>query len=88
MIKGEKELTEQEIYSTIKIKEKSLKSIDQLQIFQTVFISQVLIPNFNIKRQKLADDFVKGNVCKSHIKHLKKEGKNWAFLYEYCKKNC
>jgi hypothetical protein len=61
-------MTEQEIYTSIKMKEKRLKNVDQLLSYQTVFISQVLIPNFNINRQKEADDFVKGTMCQNHIK--------------------
>jgi hypothetical protein len=32
----------------------------------------------------MADDFVKGAMCKTHIKQLKREGKNWSMLEEYC----
>ena len=76
-IGGKKVLTEQEIYTSIKLKEKRLKCIDQLLSYQTVFISQVLIPNFNINRQKMADDFVKGAMCQNQIKMLKKEDEMW-----------
>ena len=38
-IQGKKVMTEQEIYTSIKLKEKRLKCIDQLLSYQTVFIS-------------------------------------------------
>jgi hypothetical protein len=77
MLGGKKSMTEAEIYAAIKSYEKKLKYVDQLLNYQTIFISQVVIPNFNLNRQKLAEQFVKGVICKNYLKLIQKDKDIW-----------
>ena len=81
-ISGKNEMTEKQIYAAIKSAEKKLKCVDQLQTYQTVFICQVIIPNFNMKRRKSADSFVKDVICKNYIVKLKKDLEMWQSIYK------
>ena len=75
-------MTEKEIYLEIKAQEKKLKVVDQLQTYQTVFIAQVVIPNFNRKRKKLSEDFVKGTICKDYLLMIEKDIKLYDSLHQ------
>ena len=70
------------MYQAIKSHEKKLKIVDQLQTYQTVFISQVVIPNFNIKRRQLANNFVREVICKTNLVKLKKDLAMWNSIYQ------
>lgn len=73
--------TEKEIYAEIKKLEKQLKVADQLQTYQTVFLCQVVIPNFNIKRRRTAEDYVKGTICKNNLIKLQKYIEMWKSIH-------
>jgi hypothetical protein len=80
-ISGAPKQSEQEIYAEIKSCEKKLKTIDQLQTYQTVFICQVVIPNFNMRRRQMADNFIKGVVCKNYLTKLQKDIEMWQIIH-------
>ena len=69
-VAGKSQKTEQEIYKEIKLLEKRLKVAGQLQTYQTVFICQVIIPNFNMKRRRQADQFIKDTIGKTFSETL------------------
>lgn len=81
-IAGKSQKTEHEIYSEIKQLEKRLKVAGQLQTYQTVFICQVVIPNFNMKRRKMAEEFIKTTIGKTFTESLQKDIEIWQSLYQ------
>lgn len=47
-----------------------------------MFIAQVVIPNFNKKRKKLSEDFVKGTICQDYLLMIEKDIKLYDSLHQ------